>query len=47
MDQGPQSKPDTPDLIEQKVGNSLILFGTEDNFLNGASMAQALRSRIN
>ena len=36
----------TLDLIKQKVGNSLEHTGTGDNFLNRASMAQALRSTI-
>jgi hypothetical protein len=40
-------KPDLLNLIEQKVGNSLKLISTGHNFLNGTSMAQALRSRIN
>ena len=40
-------KPDTLNLIEQKVGNCLEFIGTEDNILKKAPMAQALRSRIN
>jgi hypothetical protein len=39
-------KPDTLNLIEQKVGNSLQHIGTGDNFLNITRMAQALRSTI-
>ena len=39
-------KPGTLNLIEEKVGNSLELIGTEKNFLNRTSMAHALRSRI-
>ena len=34
----------TVNLIEQKVGNSLELIGTRDNFLNRTLVAQALRS---
>jgi hypothetical protein len=37
-------KPDTLNLIEEKVGNSLEHIGTEENFLNGTPMTQALRS---
>jgi hypothetical protein len=37
-------KPDTLNLIEEKVGKSLELIGTEGNFLNRTSMAHALRS---
>ena len=40
-------KPDTLNLIEQKVGSSLELIGTGDNFLNRTPIAQALRSTIN
>jgi hypothetical protein len=39
-------KPDTLNLIEEKVGNSLELIGTGRNFLNRTPMAHALRSRI-
>jgi hypothetical protein len=39
-------KPNTLNLIEQKVGNSLELTGRGDNFLNRTPMAQALRSTI-
>ena len=39
-------KPDSLKLIEQKVGNSLKLIGTGDNFLNRTPVAQALRSTI-
>ena len=39
-------KPDTLNLIEEKVGKSLELIGTGGNFLNRTPMAQALRSRI-
>ena len=39
-------KPDTLNLIEEKVGKSLELIGTGGNFLNGTPMAHALRSRI-
>ena len=40
-------KPDMLNLIEEKVGESLKLMGTEENFLNKTPMAYALRSRIN
>jgi hypothetical protein len=39
-------KPDTLNLIEEKVGKSLGLIVTGGNFLNRTPMAQALRSRI-
>lgn len=39
-------KPDTLNLIEEKVGKSLEFIGTEGNFLNRTPMAQALRSTI-
>jgi hypothetical protein len=39
-------KPDTLNLIQGKVGNSLKLFGTGRNSLNRSAVAQALRSRI-
>ena len=44
MNQGPHIKPDKPNLIEEKVGNSLKHMSTEGNFLNRTSMVQALRS---
>jgi hypothetical protein len=40
-------KPDTLNLIEDKVGNSLEHISTGDNFLNRIPMALALRSAIN
>jgi hypothetical protein len=40
-------KPDTLNLIVEKVGKSLELIGTGVNFLNRISMAHALRLRIN
>jgi hypothetical protein len=40
-------KPDTLNLIEQKMGNSLELLCTGDNFLNRTPVPQALRSGIN
>ena len=40
-------KPNTLNLIEQKLENTLKLVGTEDNFLNKTPMAWALRSIIN
>ena len=39
-------KPDTLNLIEEKVEESLELFGTEGKFLNRTSMAHTLGSRI-
>jgi hypothetical protein len=39
-------KPDTLNLIEEKVGKSLELIGTVGNFLKRTSMAHVLRSRI-
>jgi hypothetical protein len=36
-------KPDTLNLIEKKVGKSLELIGTGENFLNRIPMAHALR----
>ena len=39
-------KPDTLNLIEEKVGKSLELIGTGRSFLNRTPMAHALRSRI-
>jgi len=38
-------KPDTVNLIEEKVGKNLELIGTGANFLNRTLMAHALRSR--
>jgi hypothetical protein len=39
-------KPDTLNLIEEKVGKTLELIGTGGNLLNRTPMAQALISRI-
>ena len=39
-------KSNTLNLIEEKVGKSLKLIGTGENFLNRTTMAHALRSRI-
>jgi hypothetical protein len=39
-------KPDTLNLIEEKVGKSLELIGKGGNFLNRSPMAHALRSTI-
>jgi hypothetical protein len=47
VEQGPQHKPDTLSLTEEKVRKSLKLIGTEGNFLNRTSMAQTLRSTVN
>jgi hypothetical protein len=46
VDLGPQHKPDILNLIEEKMGKSLKLIDTGQNFLNQTPMAQALRSRI-
>ena len=40
-------KPDTLNLIEEKVGKSLELIGTGGNFVNRTTMAHALKSKIN
>jgi hypothetical protein len=39
-------KPDTLNLIEEKVGKSIELIGTGGNFLSRTPMVHALRSRI-
>jgi hypothetical protein len=39
-------KPDTLNLIEEKVGKILELISTGENFLNRTPIAHALRSRI-
>jgi hypothetical protein len=39
-------KPDTFNLIEEKLGKSLKYMGTREKFLNRTPMAQPLRSRI-
>jgi hypothetical protein len=39
-------KPDTLNLIEEKVRKSLELIDTGENCLNRTPMAQALRSKI-
>jgi hypothetical protein len=39
-------KPDTLNIIEKKVENSLECIGTGENFLNRTSVAQVLRSTI-
>jgi hypothetical protein len=46
MNQDLNIKPNTLNLIEEKVGKSLELIGTRGNFLNRTPMAHALRSRI-
>lgn len=40
-------KPDSVNLIEQNVGNSLELIDIGNHFLNKTLLAQALRSKIN
>jgi hypothetical protein len=42
----PDIKPDTLNLIEEKVGKSLELIGTGVNFLNRIPRAQGLRSKL-
>ena len=39
-------KPDTLNLIEEKVGTNLEFIGTEGNFLNRTPKSQALTLRI-
>ena len=39
--------PGTPNLIEEKLTNSLEFISIGDNFLKRTSMAQELRSKIN
>ena len=40
-------KPETLNLIEEKVRNSLECIGTGDTFLNRIPIVQALKSTIN
>jgi hypothetical protein len=40
-------KPDSPNLIEEKVGKSLEHMGTGGNFWTRRTVAHALRSTIN
>jgi hypothetical protein len=40
-------KPETPKLIEDKVGKSIEDMGTGEKFLNRTAMACAVRQRIN
>ena len=47
MDQWPQHKPATLNLIEVKVGNTLEHIGTGNHFLNITPEAQTLRETIN
>ena len=42
-----KEKLDTMDLIQEKVGKTLELSGTGEDFLNRTARAQAIRSRIN
>ena len=46
MDQRFQIKPETPNFIEEKVGESLEDMGTGEKFLNRTPMAYAVRWRI-
>jgi hypothetical protein len=45
VDQDLIIKPDTLNLVEEKVGKSLERIGTGGNFLNRTQMAHAVRSR--
>ena len=47
MASDPNIKPDTLNLIEEKVGNSLELIGTRKDLLNRTPLIQALRAAIN
>ena len=47
MNQRPQNKIDTLNLIEEKVGNSLEHTGTGKTLLNRTPLVQELRSTIN
>ena len=47
MGQKSQYKPESLNLTEEKVGNSLECVGIGHNFLNRTLTAQALRSTIN
>ena len=44
---GLDRKPDTLNLLEQKVGNSFEFIDTGENLPNRVSLAQTLRSTIN
>jgi hypothetical protein len=46
VDQGTPHKPETLQLIEEKVGKSLKDTGTGEIFLNRTAIACALRLRI-
>jgi hypothetical protein len=43
---GLRIKPDTLNIIEEKVGKNLKHIGTRENFLNRAPMVHALRSKM-
>jgi hypothetical protein len=47
VNQRQQLKPDTLNLIEKKVGNSLVCIGTGDNFPNRTLTLHTLCSTIN
>ena len=47
MDQKPQKRSDTLNVIEKNVGNILELIGTRKDFLNRVPIAQALKPTIN
>lgn len=47
MDENFNIKPDTQNLLEEKVGNSLELLGTGKEFLAKTPLVQALRSTSN
>lgn len=46
VDQGPQHKTRYTETCREKVGKSLELIGTGENFLNRTPITQALRSTI-
>ena len=47
MNQNINIKPDTLNLIEKKVGGSLGLIGTEEDFMKRTLLTQKLRSAVN
>jgi hypothetical protein len=47
MDQSINIQPDALTLIEGKVGVSLVLIGTGEDFMNRTLLTQKLRSAVN
>ena len=47
VDQKPQHKPETLNIMKEKVVNSLERISAENNFLNIAPTTQALKSALN